>query len=143
MEDPWETVGTVGLFGGKWPRPGRSVRARDTSKPLRHPDHNEHGASRDEDEGRWPDRQPHSDCKHAPDQPAPGNTHRPTIAFIPLAKWSFRPVSRDRVPVAFPASRANAPSTRSVVRGSRELGGPGTKPSLDATTRWTARARGQ
>jgi hypothetical protein len=61
---------------------------QDASKLLRHPNHDEHSASRDEDEGRRPNRQPHSDRKHAPDEPAPGNAHCPTIAFVLLSERS-------------------------------------------------------
>ena len=83
-------VGHRWTRAGKGHVAGRSVRAQDASKPLSHPNHDEYGASRDEDEGRGPDRQPHSDRKQATDEPAPGNAHCPTIAFVRLAEWSSK-----------------------------------------------------
>jgi hypothetical protein len=87
------------LAGSHARRLRRCVRANESERPrasdqFRRADGDEHDASRDEDERRRPDRQPYSDRKHAPDEPAPGNAHIPTIAFVGLAEWSSSPVSR-------------------------------------------------
>jgi hypothetical protein len=64
------------------------VSGPDALDPFPRADGDEHHSGRNQDEGGGPDRQPHSDRKHAPDGPAPGNAHIPTIAFVRLAEWS-------------------------------------------------------
>jgi hypothetical protein len=64
------------------------VSGPDASDPLHHAIGDEHGARRNEDEGRRPDSQTDTDREHTAEDPTPGDIHSPRVVRAPARPQS-------------------------------------------------------